>query len=282
MALYSSYSTYLFTIKVAGNPNLTLIMVILDSRVLVDDSVILIVLVVTESIRVAANGSLNLVPVAVHGLIFDVEVIHIPGLNRLLLLEHGIVWVIFLTLVNLDLALAELCPRPLFELFIKVRLGLFFCLEIKLLCLFNQLLKGFIVNLLKNPIDIRLIRINVIAYCGLTISSFTFRYGSRLSFFSFSESFLGCILILLILIFVRVELLVSLHELFEPADAITAIIAQECAGKIDIVLLEEVKRDLSEARIFIALVLILLQVGSRNGIDIVSLGLCGLALVLSH
>ena len=86
----------------------------------------------------------------------------------------------------------------------------------------------------------------------------------------------------MILIFVRVELLVSLHELFEPADAITAIIAQECAGKIDIVLLEEVKRDLSEARIFIALVFILLQVSSRNGIDIVSLGLCGLALVLGH
>lgn len=54
MALYSSYSTYLFTIKVARDPNLTLVVVVLDSRVLVHDSVILIVLVVTEAIRVAA------------------------------------------------------------------------------------------------------------------------------------------------------------------------------------------------------------------------------------
>ena len=86
MALYSSNSTYLFTIEVDRDPILTLVVVILDSRVLVHDSIILIVLVLTESIRVAANRAFNLVPVAVHGLIVDVEVIHIPGLNRLLLL----------------------------------------------------------------------------------------------------------------------------------------------------------------------------------------------------
>jgi hypothetical protein len=106
MALYSSNSTYLFTIEVDRDPILTLVVVILDSRVLVHDSIILIVLVVTESIRVAANRAFNLVPVAVHCLIVDVEMIHIAGLDRFLLLEHSVVWVLFLALVNYDLALA--------------------------------------------------------------------------------------------------------------------------------------------------------------------------------
>ena len=154
IALYSSYSTYLFTIKVKRNQILTLVVVILDRRVLVHDSIVFIVLVVTEAIRVAADRALNLVPVAVHGFIIDVEVVHITGLNRLLLLQHGVVWILFLALVNLDLALAELGPRPLFELVIEVCLGFLFCLKIKLFCIFNQLRKGFIVNRLKDAIDI--------------------------------------------------------------------------------------------------------------------------------
>lgn len=131
-----------------------LVVVILDRRFLVNYSIVFIVLVVTEAIRVAADRALNLVPVAVHSFIIDVEVIHIAGLNRLLLLQHGVVWILFLALVNLDLALAELSPRPLFELVIEVCLGFFFCLEIKLFRFFNQLRKGFIVNLLKDAIDI--------------------------------------------------------------------------------------------------------------------------------
>ena len=126
---------------------------------------------------------------------------------------------------------------------------------------------------------------NVIASSSFTftLGSFSFRDGSSsLGFFSFSKSLLGCILVLLILIFVHIEFLISFHELLELADAITAIIAQECAGQIDIVLLEEIKRDFREARIVLPLVLILLQVSSGNGINVVSLGLGGLALVLGH
>lgn len=122
---------------------------------------------------------------------------------------------------------------------------------------------------------------NVIA-SYLTLGSFSFRDCSSLGFFSFSKCLLGSILVLLILIFVHIEFLISFHELLELADAITAIITQECAGQIDIVLLEEIKRDFREARIVLTLVLILLQVSSGNGIDVVSLALGGLAFVLSH
>ncbi len=122
---------------------------------------------------------------------------------------------------------------------------------------------------------------NVIA-SNLTLGSFSFRDCCSLGFFSFSKSLLGSILVLLILIFVHIEFFVSFHEFLELADAITAIITQECAGQIDVVLLEEIKRDFREARIVLTLVLILLQVSSGNGIDVISLGLGGLAFVLGH
>jgi hypothetical protein len=226
MALYSSYSTCLFTIKVSRDPILTLVVIILDSRVLIHDSIIFIVLVVTEAIRISSDRTLNLVPVAVHGLVIDVEVIHVAGLNRFLPLQHGVVWVLLLALVHLYLALAEFGPRPLLQLTIEVCLGLLLRLEVQLLSLLHHLFKGLIVDLLKNPVDIRLVRIDVIACsCSLTLGSISLRHGCGLGFFALSESLLGGILVLLILIFVCVELLVSLHELLEPADAIAAIIA---------------------------------------------------------
>ena len=105
-------------------------MIILDGSLRVRYSVVLIVLEVAEPFGVAADVLFDTVPIAMNRLVIDVEVIHVARLNRLLLLKHRIIWVFLLTLVNLDLALSELGPRPVFQLFIKVGLRLLLSLKV--------------------------------------------------------------------------------------------------------------------------------------------------------
>jgi hypothetical protein len=128
--------------------------VILNSGAGVNNSIVLIVLVVTESLRVAADVSLDFIPISMNGFVIDIKVVHIARLNRLLLLQHGIVWVLLLALVDLDLALAELSPGPLFQLLFEVCLGIILGLEVKLLSLLKHLLEGLIVDLIQDGIDI--------------------------------------------------------------------------------------------------------------------------------
>jgi hypothetical protein len=128
--------------------------VILNSGAGVNNSIVLIVLVVTESLRVAADVSLDFIPISMNGFVIDIKVVHIARLNRLLLLQHGIVWVLLLALVDLDLALAELSPGPLFQLLFEVCLCIIFGLEVKLLSLLKHLLEGLIVDLIQDGIDI--------------------------------------------------------------------------------------------------------------------------------
>jgi hypothetical protein len=83
-------------------------MIILDGSFLINDSVVFVILKVAETFRVAANIALNFIPVFVHCLIIDVEVIHVTRFNGIFGLEHGIVRILLLALVYDDLALAEL------------------------------------------------------------------------------------------------------------------------------------------------------------------------------
>ena len=129
-------------------------MVILNGGIWVHNSIVLVVLEVTESFRVAAYVSLDFIPVSVNGFIIDIEIIHVARLNRFFLLQHGVVWVLLLALVDLDFALAELRSGPLFQFVIEICLSLLFSVEIKLLSVFKHLLEGLIVDLIQDGIDV--------------------------------------------------------------------------------------------------------------------------------
>jgi hypothetical protein len=82
--------------------------IILKGGIRVGYSVALKVLIVAEALGVPTNVTLDLVPVAMHFIIIDVEVVYVTRFYRLLPFEHGIVWILLFPFILYDLSLSRL------------------------------------------------------------------------------------------------------------------------------------------------------------------------------
>ena len=87
-------------------------------------------------------------------LVIDVELVCIARRNLFLLLHHGIVRVVVLSLVNYDLSFLESHAGELLELAFEEDLSLFLVLELSGVCFIHKFLECFLIHFVKGRIKI--------------------------------------------------------------------------------------------------------------------------------
>lgn len=237
-----------------------------------DRVVALEVLVVAETQGVPADVFLHLIYCRVVVFIVQIELVHVPGWNRLVSFHHGIVRIGGLTLIDRDLSLLDSSLGPVFQLLFEPRLSVLFSLEINLLRFLHVLLERLIVHHIQNLVNVRFVR----------VGSFGFKIGYgliTLGFLTGSSGTAGIVAFFLVILLILLSYPFSAHKLLELADAVATVHAKECTSEIDAIMSVEVKWDVVVGPLD-GIIVPLVKIVSLLSIDLVVFRLLTLSFML--